>query len=202
MPNSVPIMVLVDRPMSRCCIPCLNIPNGVYTISQAFGVDKGLMQPGLHCCFCTLCDARRVTAMITKNTIRFQCPIHNIPTKDNVMVSIDVGVNFHIGNQEGHEQQEEDDLRKFFYNFGPNRLEELLQQECEEGIRNFIRQQRVMNVRDVKTEVADVVKDELASKFQCYGVVIEQVNIMNIILPRDMRIALMAATNYDVYLQK
>lgn len=65
--------------------------------------------------------------MITKNTIRFQCPITNIPTKDNVMVALDVGVNFHIGSQDGHEQQQEEDLKKFFYNFGPNRLEELLQ---------------------------------------------------------------------------
>jgi hypothetical protein len=35
-----------------------------------------------------------------------------------------------------------------------------------------------------------------------YGVVIEQVNIMNVILPREMRVSLMATTNYDVYLQK
>jgi hypothetical protein len=35
-----------------------------------------------------------------------------------------------------------------------------------------------------------------------YGVVISQVNIMNIIIPRDLRIALMATTNFDVYLQK
>ena len=27
-------------------------------------------------------------------------------------------------------------------------------------------------------------------------------NIMNVIIPRDLRIALMATTNYDVYLQK
>ena len=35
-----------------------------------------------------------------------------------------------------------------------------------------------------------------------YGVVIEQVNIMNVIIPKDLRVALMATTNYDVYLQK
>jgi AAA15 family ATPase/GTPase len=33
-------------------------------------------------------------------------------------------------------------------------------------------------------------------------VVIEQVNIMNVILPRDLRIALMHTTNYDVFLQQ
>ena len=42
----------------------------------------------------------------------------------------------------------------------------------------------------------------LQDNFSHYGVVIEQVNIMNVIIPRDLRIALMATTNYDVYLQK
>jgi AAA15 family ATPase/GTPase len=42
----------------------------------------------------------------------------------------------------------------------------------------------------------------LKDRFKEYGVVIEQVNIMNVIIPRDLRIALMATTNYDVYLQK
>jgi hypothetical protein len=40
------------------------------------------------------------------------------------------------------------------------------------------------------------------TRFKEYGVVIEQVNIMNVIIPRDLRLALMATTNYDVYLQK
>lgn len=35
--------------------------------------------------------------MISKNTIRFRCPITKIPTKDNVMVTMDIGINFHIG---------------------------------------------------------------------------------------------------------
>jgi len=45
-------------------------------------------------------------------------------------------------------------------------------------------------------------KAELQKRFNDYGVVIEQVNIMNVILPRDLRICLMETTNYDVYLQK
>lgn len=41
---------------------------------------------------------------------------------------------------------------------------------------------------------------QLQVKFKPYGVVIEQVNIMNVILPRDLREYLMFTTNYDVYL--
>ena len=74
--------------------------------------------------------------MITKNTIRFQCPVTDVPTKDNVKVSLDIGINFHIGRSP---ETEENDCVRFFYNFGPNRLEELLQEECDEGIRDFIK---------------------------------------------------------------
>jgi hypothetical protein len=74
--------------------------------------------------------------MVSKNTIRFKCPVTKVPTKDNVLIGLDIGINFHIGRSK---ETEEEDLKRFFYNFGPNRLEELLQEECEEGIRDFIR---------------------------------------------------------------
>lgn len=118
------------------------------------------------------------------------------------MVSLDIGVNFHIGrNTESHEIQQED-TKRFFYNFGPNRLEELLQEECDEGIRDFVKKIRVGRIRDIKTELTTELLTTLKDRFKEYGVVIEQVNIMNVIIPRDLRVALMATTNYDVYLQK
>jgi membrane protease subunit (stomatin/prohibitin family) len=57
-------------------------------------------------------------------------------------------------------------------------------------------------VRDVKTELTTQLLQELQNKFAEYGVVIEQVNIMNVILPRDLRINLQETTSYDVLLQK
>lgn len=137
--------------------------------------------------------------MITKNTIRFRCPVTHIPTKDNVRISMDIGINFHIGRDKS---TEEEDTKKFFYNFGPNRLEELLQEECEEEIRDFTKKIKVNRARDIKTELTSAMMLELQKKFSPYGVVIESVNIMNVILPRDLREALMYTTNYDVYLQK
>lgn len=54
----------------------------------------GLMEPGYRCCYFS---HKQITVMITKNSIRFKCPITNVPTKDNVKVSIDMGINLHIG---------------------------------------------------------------------------------------------------------
>jgi hypothetical protein len=79
-------------------------------------------------------------------------------------------------------------------------MEELLQQECEEGIRNFVKKIKAAAVRDIKTELTQNLLEDLYGKFMEYGVVIEQVNVMNVILPREMRVSMMATTNYDVYL--
>ena len=111
-------MVLPDGP--SCCYFKLNIPNGMMVLEQTWGEHSGLMEPGCYPCYCSY---KHIPVMISKNSIRFKCPVKSVPTKDNVKVTLDVGINFHIG--QGVESYEED-ARKFFYNFGPNRLEELL----------------------------------------------------------------------------
>lgn len=80
-----------------------------------------------------------------------------------------MGINFHIGqrakvtNSVGAPDttQDEEDIKKFFYNFGPNRLEELLTEECDEGTRNFIKGIKVSLVRDVKSEMTTTMKRNL-----------------------------------------
>ena len=140
--------------------------------------------------------------MITQNTIRFKCPIEDIPTKDDVLVSLDLGINFHIGTREKQDSKAlEQDIFKFYYNFGPNRLEELLQQEADEAMRNLLRSVKSNKVRDLESGMLTTVRQILAEKFQIYGVIIEQVNIMTIIIPKTMRMNLSQTTQYDVMLQ-
>lgn len=93
-------------------------------------------------------------------------------------------------------------MRKFFYNFGPNRLEELMQEECEEHIRDFVKKIKVHRIRDVKTELTTQICMEMNAKFMPYGVYIDQVNIMYIVLPIDMRQVLSGTTVTDVQLQR
>lgn len=205
--EGIPIMALPINQGANCCCCTLklNVPNGMYTLQQNWGVDEGIMEPGCYPCFPCW---KRVAVMVTKNTIRFRCPVTQVPTKDFVRVSLDVGINFHIGRvQEANiagdlKRQQEEDIKKFFYNFGPNRLEELLQEECEEEIRTFLSHIKVGRVRDIKTELTTQMTADLQKKFEPYGVVIEQVNIMNVILPVDLRFALMQTTTFDVFLQK
>ncbi len=44
-------------------------------------------------------------------------------------------------------------------------------------------------------------KEELNKRFNALGVYIEKVNVTNVIIPKDLRIALQQATAYDVFLQ-
>ena len=166
----------------------------IYTLEQNCGKNTGLTEPGPQWC---MCFCRHIAAQISKNTIRFKCPVDYVPTKDNVHVSLGVGINFHIG---GTSDSKEDDVVKFFYNFGPNRLEELLKEECEEHIRDFVKKIKVYRIRDIKTELTSQICHEMAEKFKPYGVVIEQVNIMYVLLPKDLREVLMGTTTTDVYL--
>lgn len=158
---------------------------------------------------------KKIACLISRNTLRYYCPINYIPTKDNVLVSVDVGIQFHIGNrgrpgddpddtrtEKQHRDDEELDAIKFFYNFGPNRLEELLQEETEEGIRDFVKNIKVYRLRDAKTELTEIIKDEMKVKFLPYGVHIERVDIMYTAMPTDLRTILMDTSKYDVQLQK
>lgn len=98
--------------------------------------------------------------MVSKDTIRYRCPITHIPTKDNVRVSMDIGINFHIGRPELMDHKDNnDELKKFFYNFGPNRLEELLSESVDEEIRTFCKNIKVVKIRDIKTELTTLMKE-------------------------------------------
>lgn len=63
-----------------------------------------------------------------------------------MIVSVDIGITFHIGKAETME----DDCYKFLYLLGPNRLEELLERESEESIRMFVRKIKVSRIRDIR----------------------------------------------------
>lgn len=178
----------------------VNVPQGMYTLEEYRGRNNGLMEIGPHWCYCSCKGVnRQIKAQISQNTIRFKTFISSIPTKDKVLVAVEVGINFRIGISP---ETAESDCIKFVYNFGPNRLEELLQEEIDEEMRNFICQIKVMRLRDVKTEMCEHVKVNLQEKFRAYGVCIEQVNVMSTMLPIDLRHILKYTTQFDVMLQQ
>lgn len=127
--EGVPLMILPANAIlgsinKKCWHWKVNIPSGMYTLEEYRGHNNGMMEEGPHWCYCTCKGCNRsIKVQISKNTIRFKSFFSSIPTKDKVLVAVEVGVNFKIGLSE---ETAEEDCVKFFYNFGPNRLEELL----------------------------------------------------------------------------
>ena len=189
MNEGTPLVVVVE-PMTTCCYPKLDIPSGVITLGQKWGAHDGILDPGMKCCWC---KHRRVGAMITRNTIRYDAPIKNCPTKDNVRISVDISLSFHIGPGE-------DDCRNFFYRMGPCRLDELLAAESEEALRNFVHSVRLSQIQDIKGEIATTLLGDLNRKFNRFGVFFENVQIMTIRIPDVLQSALQDTTKYDIML--
>jgi len=134
----------------KCC-HYVNVPEGTLNLGSYRGKCSGLEEPGPRYCLCSCYgQCHNIPAQISRNTIRYAMQINSIPTKDNVLVSLEVGCSFHIGCSE---ETLEEDAKRFFYNFGPNRLEEYLQEELDESFRNFVKNIRVYRLRDSKTEM-------------------------------------------------
>jgi regulator of protease activity HflC (stomatin/prohibitin superfamily) len=114
-----------------------------------------------------------------------------------VRITLDISINFHIGKDETRAE----DCEKFLYYLGANRLQELLEQECNEKVRMLVRRTHVRNVRDLKSEMAHEILEDLGQRFNPLGIYFESVTIMNVIIPKDLRAALSTSTAFDVHLQ-
>lgn len=112
-------------------------------------------------------------------------------------ITVDISINFHIGKEDTRIE----DCEKFLFYCGANRLQELLEQECNEKVRMLVRSHHVRSIREIKAEMANEILDELSKRFSSLGVYFESVTIMNVIVPKDLRYALSTSTAYDVHLQ-
>lgn len=101
-------------------------------------------------------------------------------------MTVDISIMFHIGKDDTRQE----DCEKFMYYLGANKLEELMIQEFEENIRNFVRTIRISQIRDIKSDVTHELMSDLNRKFKDYGVYIESVSVSNVIIPKDLREAL------------
>jgi len=189
-PQGQPIVVVIENSF-WCCKMKLDVPSGVTVLAQRWGSHEGELAPGFKCCFC---KHRKVAAIITMNSIRYDAPIKNCPTKDNVRVGVDISLTFRIGP--GH-----DECKKFIYELGPAKLDQMLEAESEEAIRNFVYSVRLSQIQDIKGEIASTLLSDLNRKFVQFGVFFENVHILQIRIPDQLQKALADTTAYDIKLQ-
>lgn len=77
----------------------------------------------------------------------------------------------------------------------------MLEDECEEAVRNLVRSYKVSKIRDLQSELNIDIMDDMNRKFNEFGVYIENLVIMTIVVPSRLREALHDTTCYDVKLQ-
>jgi regulator of protease activity HflC (stomatin/prohibitin superfamily) len=160
-------------------------------VGQHWGHHMGVLPAGRMCC---VCYPTNVAYIVAKNTIRYDARIMECPTKDNVRVNVDIYLMLRI-------MEDEASIKKFIYKMGASRLDDILQTELEEAVRNFIRTLKHTEVFDLKSEMATKMIAELNQKFNTFGVLFENASISSIQLPKGFEYILSETTKYDIKLQ-
>lgn len=127
--NNQCILVMVRASYGCCCCDLkFDVPANFIVLEEEWGRSTGIMTPGAYWCY--TCN-KRVACMLTKNIINYDAPVYRCPTKDNAYVDIDIHFTFRL-------PQNDDQVKRFVYQLGAGRFDELLTAEVEENIRNFI----------------------------------------------------------------
>ena len=191
-----PIVALGPKPcFPLCCFHCcLSVPSGYHLVFQKWnanytlgkdnhGNDIPFKKEGLICCWPWY---KRISHIVTRKAVRFNAPVANCPTKDNVLVDIDVSFNFQIF-----------DAQKFVMLMGAGRFQELLRVETEEAIRTLVYTRKILTIRDTTTEDQHTksIQQALNRSVNAYGVKITQIRIVRVGLPDKLQSELTEQTD-------
>ena len=118
------------HPLASLPPPPLNnqVPSGPNIMWSKFGRNMGKLSPGMVVCWPIW---NEVTAMVSKQVITYNAVPKSCPTKDMVMVDVDLSINLRIGP----DQQRVED---FVFKMGPSRLDAYIEFEVEECIRALV----------------------------------------------------------------
>eukprot|EP00164_Ancoracysta_twista_P000819 GFYU01001082.1.p1 GENE.GFYU01001082.1~~GFYU01001082.1.p1 ORF type:complete len:400 (+),score=135.97 GFYU01001082.1:122-1321(+) len=159
----------------------LNIPTGVHAMVQKWGAKMGTLEAGLH----WLGPWWRCAYLVTGQSCAYNAPVQNCPTKDNVMIEVDVTLVFSISEPEA-----------FVYDLGATRFDELLAATVEEAIRGLVRSVLHHEVYELRDSRADDMIQTLTNQFEKFGVTFTSAAITNTQLPKDLAQSLEKATTY------
>merc|ERR1719326_2162305 len=121
--------------------------------------------------------------MVGLQNFVYDTPVKECPTLDNVMVTIDVTIVFHVSPSD-------DTLMKFVFTLGPEGLDGMLQQVQQDSVRAMVRQRKYDEVYDLMNAAHDEAllgtMKELNNSFSDYGVEITAMAVTNVHLPHSI----------------
>merc|ERR1719168_309337 len=170
-------MVLVPSRMPCSLFVC--VPQGFKAFVASHGKHLDIWQPGFH--FAP--PWYSITHMVGLQNFVYDTPVKECPTLDNVMVTIDVTIVFHV-------RPSDDTLMKFAFTLGPEGLDGMLQQVQQDSVRAMVRQRKYDEVYDLMNAAHDEAllgtMKELNISFSDYGVEITAMSVTNVHLPHSI----------------
>jgi len=142
--QKVPIVLMPGR---RSCCPYITAPSGMYALVQEAGRDanaptgKAVWPGGFHWASPFPWNQRRISHLVTKQSVVFDTPIRGCKTMDDVTVTIDICVVFRImGDKKKGEDPEL--VRTFVHKLGASELARQLKDAQDERVRALARSVR------------------------------------------------------------
>eukprot|EP01107_Rhizomastix_libera_P017354 TRINITY_DN807_c0_g1_i2.p1 TRINITY_DN807_c0_g1~~TRINITY_DN807_c0_g1_i2.p1 ORF type:complete len:400 (+),score=113.82 TRINITY_DN807_c0_g1_i2:28-1227(+) len=178
-------MVLV--PGKRDCPIFITIPSGSVAIVHRNGVSLGEWGPGRK-----YADFRhRVAFLVTKQACTYDYEIVACPTRDNVMVEVDLTFVFTIRN-----------VSHFVYRLGADHFDDFFSAIAEESIRNLVRSIDHTSIYELRSSAAEHILQILNHSFKNFGVIFSSATVTNVILPESLAKALEDASKIDSAIQE
>ena len=165
----------------------LTVPTGVSAVVQRSGATIGEWKPGMH--FAP--PQYRVVAMTPRQACTFNYDVLACPTKDNVMVEVDVTLVFRITS-----------ATEFVYKLGACKFDEGLKAVAEEAIRSMVRLIPHHNIYELRGSGADELLSVLNDKFSMFGISFVNATITDVKLPSEVAEALQNSTMVDQRLRE
>ena len=181
------IVLIPEDPCGLACPRfCFSVPSGMWILKQHCGRDVGLELPGFKLAWW---GWDKISHVVTRSTVSYSTPVKQCPTADNVRVEIDVSLNFQIGPTIK-------DARRFVYELGAARFDELLGAEIEEAVREMVFQVKALRIHDLREEFADGMLRGLNRTMRKFGVEMKNVKITGVKLPESLERALQSKTQF------
>lgn len=146
---------LIFIPSRNTCIPYITLPMGFYSVVTKYDKYAGIWPAGFHFAPPWV----MVSHMVVQQYVVYDTPVKECPTKDNVMVEVDVSVVFHI-------KEFEEDVHNFVYKLGPERLEQMLKAFQEEAVRTMARMKKYSSIYDLMDTEALDLPEQVALKME------------------------------------
>jgi len=179
---------VVFTPVRGACATSIVIPKGFVGLVNRHGRYVGQWGAGFNWAPPWV----NVSHLVPTQFVVYDTPVKECPTQDNVMVTIDVTLVLRIVTEE------EKSCYNFCYKLGPRGLDEMLKAFQEESIRGMARKRKYNEIYDLmdsqQDKQLDAQRRELNDHFSQYGVVITDISVTNVHLPKEFADTMQEAT--------